>query len=60
MTKGQLKQLLEEDKLPDHAEIVIEDDGADIYGIATVLEVEGRLVISTGDLEDDGTDDEDE
>jgi hypothetical protein len=46
-----LNQMKSETNLPGHTEVMIEDDAADIYGIGDVLEVDGRVVISTGDIE---------
>lgn len=56
MNIGQLRTALEqfqtETNITDDVEVVIEDDSADIYGIGQVTEIDGRIVISTGDLEE--------
>lgn len=51
MNIGQLKQAIEESGLPDHAEVRIEDDAADLFGLGSAQEgTDSTLILSTGDL----------
>lgn len=54
MQWSQLKKYVEDLGLPDHAEVVLEDDAGDSFGVGAVDEDDGKIRISTGDIREEG------
>jgi hypothetical protein len=50
MQWSQLKKYVEDLGLPDHAEVVLEDDAGDTFGVGYIGDDDGQIKISTGDI----------